>query len=56
MENNVKISVKGLKKSFGSLEVLKCIDEEIGLLNAPEEIDLINHLASYTNRFVVMIG
>lgn len=29
MENNVKISVKGLKKSFGSLEVLKCIDEEI---------------------------
>lgn len=29
MENNVKISVKGLKKNFGSLEVLKCIDEEI---------------------------
>lgn len=29
MENNVKITVKGLKKNFGSLEVLKCIDEEI---------------------------
>ena len=29
MKNNTKISVKGLKKNFGSLEVLKCIDEEI---------------------------
>ena len=29
MENNIKIKVKGLKKSFGSLHVLKGIDAEI---------------------------
>ena len=29
MDNNIKIKVKGLKKSFGSLHVLKGIDAEI---------------------------
>lgn len=33
-------------------KIRKCIDEEIGLLNAPEEIDLINHLASYTSEII----
>lgn len=34
------------------VKIRKCTDEEIGLLNAPEEIDLINHLASYTSEII----
>lgn len=30
----------------------KCTDEELSLLSAPEEIELIHHLASYTNEIV----
>ena len=34
------------------VKIRKCTDEEIGLLNAPEEIDLINHLATYTSEII----
>ena len=30
-----------------------CTDEELALLNAPEEIELINHLASYTDEIIL---
>ena len=37
MDNEIKIKVNGLKKSFGNLHVLKGVDAEIKAGNAPKE-------------------
>lgn len=34
------------------ITVRECTDEELNLLKAPEEIEVINHLASYTNEII----
>ena len=49
MDNNIKIKVKGLKKSFGSLHVLKGIDAEI---SAGEVICVIGPSGSGKSTFL----